>query len=165
MKRMLFVVLLVFSGLIVRCSQPPRPESVLETPTVSQVQFDSPVFDSPLSLATSIEGPAFEIEEPVLASATQVRGKGPSNIPIVIVDVTMTAEPLGSGFINPDGTFSIDVGELIPNHRIGIMAGAIEGTPVPPTYVESLEQLRGEGYMNLPYIGIILASSLVKESP
>jgi hypothetical protein len=173
MKRMLFVTLLMLSGLLFGCSQtspfespePPLLESPLEAPSASQTPFDSPL--SPTSPAISIEGPAFEIEEPVLAGALQVRGKGPYNIPIVIVNVTMAAEPLGSGIITSDGTFSIDVPELIANHRIGIMAGVIKETPVPSNeaYIESLEQFGGEGYMNLPHIGVIFASSLVKASP
>jgi len=110
----------------------------------------------------------FEIEEPVLAGASQVRGKGPYNIPIVIVDVTLAAKPLGSGMIASDGTFTIDVSEeLILNHRIGIMAGMTEGmTPVPSieTYMEDLKKFQGDGYRNLPYIGIIFASSMAVEA-
>jgi len=169
MKQMLFVVLLV-SGLLLGCavSSPPEPESPLETPT----QFDSPLHDSPLSPtaapSSALDGPAFEIEEPLVPGAVQVRGKGPYNIPIVIVDVTLAAKPLGSGVIGPDGTFVIDLSEeLIVNRRIGIMAGMTEGaTPVPSTdaYIESLKPFRGDGYKNLPSIGIIFASAMVIEA-
>jgi len=145
----------------------------MQSPLPSQTPFDSPIvptIDSPIVptiVETSIDGPAFEIEEPLVVGATQVRGKGPYDIPIVIVDVTMTAEPLGSGVIAPDGTFAIGVPSLTANHRIGIVVGVFEETPVPSPddYVKSFEPFRGEGYMNLPYIGVIFASALVQAAP
>ncbi len=175
MKQILFVVLLVSSLLLGCSSSSPEPESPLETPTpgVLPTQFVSPL-DSPLPTvaapsAHALDGPAFEIEGPLLVGASQVRGKGPYNVSIVIVDVTLAAKPLGSGVISPDGTFTIDLVEgLIINRRIGIMAGMTEGvTPVPSTeaHIENLKQFQGDGYQNLPYIGIILASRMVEESP
>lgn len=173
MKRTLLAVMLVFlSSLLVGCSASDRQEeSPLETPTVLPAQFESPLFDSPLlpSPPSSIAGPPFEIERPVVAGASQVRGKGPYNIPIVFVDVTLTAKPLGSGIISSDGTFTIDIsGELVPGHRVGIMAGMMEGaTPVPSVeeYIENLKQFGGDGYKNVPYVGIIFDSCLVAEAP
>jgi hypothetical protein len=178
MKRMLMAVILVFlSSLLVGCSASRRQEeSPLETPTVPPTvlptQFESPLFDSPLPPSPpsiSIAGPSFEIEKPVVAGASQVRGKGPYNVPIVFVDVTLTAKPLGSGIISSDGTFAIDIsGELVPGHRVGIMAGMMEGaTPVPSVeeYIENLKQFGGDGYKSVPYVGIIFDSCLVAEAP
>ena len=165
MKQILLIVLLALGILLVGCAQPTPRESPMQSPLPSQTPFESPLV--PTVVETSIDGPAFEIEEPLVAGATQVRGKGPYDVPIVIVDVTMTAEPLGSGVIAPDGTFAIDVPNLVANHRIGIVVGVIEGTPVPSPddYVQSFEPFRGEGYMNLPYIGVVFASSMVQAMP
>jgi hypothetical protein len=83
----------------------------------------------------------------------------------VLVDVTLFAEPIGTGIIGSDGTFSIPVSELIANHRIGIMAGFVMGDPPesPEAYVAALSRFRGEGNVDLPNVGFILASSLVGE--
>ena len=167
MKRISLIVLLALGILLAGCAQPtPTPqESPMQSPLPSQTPFESPL--APAAPATSIDGPTFEIEEPVVAGTTQVRGKGPYDTPIAIVDVTMTAEPLGTGIIAPDGTFTIDVPNLVANHRIGIVVGVIEGTPVPSPedYVKSFEPFRGEGYMNLPYIGVVFASVMVQAAP
>jgi len=137
--------------------------------STAQTQFDSPISILPSpTVIIPLGGPSFEIEGPLVEGASQVRGKGPYNVPIVIVDVTMMAKPLGTGIITPDGTFSIDiVPELIVNHRIGIMAGMSEGaTPAPSAdaYLDKLKHFKGEGFQDLPNIGIVFTSDLVESS-
>ncbi|HNT74107.1 MAG TPA: hypothetical protein PKH77_03695 [Anaerolineae bacterium] len=160
MKRIKILVLLVtLTGLFLGCTKPGPEDSPI--PTGSPLA--TPV--SPIQTASLAAEPKFRINEPLTAGTTQVSGQGPANTPIVIVDVTMSALPLGSAIISPDGTFVIDlVDPLILNHRIGIAAGMVGGTPEPSTeaYIESLKPYRGDGFMNVPYIGVVFASALVE---
>ncbi|MBN1872770.1 MAG: hypothetical protein JXA33_00955 [Anaerolineae bacterium] len=161
MKRIKILIFLVaLTGLFLGCTKPGPEDSPIPTASLLATPV-SPI--QTLSLAAA--EPKFRINEPLTAGTTQVSGQGPANTPIVIVDVTMSALPLGSAIITTDGTFVIDLVEpLILNHRIGIAAGMVGGTPEPSTeaYIESLKPYRGDGFMNVPYIGVIFASALVE---
>lgn len=158
------IYLFMMMGLLLNCSTQPQPGqspiSVLPVPDVSPVETPSVV------VAFEFSGPHFEIDEPLITGATRITGKGPANVPIVIVNVTMSAKPLGSGIISSNGTFAIGISEpVVANHRIGIVAGMMGGTPEPSSideYIESLKPFSGNGFMNLPYIGVIFASALVE---
>ena len=111
--------------------------------------------DSPAVEAVPLEGATFSIDEPLREGDTQVSGEGPSDIPILIADLTLLGESLGRGKIGADGRFVIPVTPgLILNHRIGILLDT-ETTEIQYTeeLLAQLEALRGDGAMSIPRIG------------
>lgn len=162
------VVILLFGslGTVIGCgvsnpiqesSIPTVSSSLLPTPSVTQ-------FDSPL-LPTEIPGPTFAIDRPLRSGATHLTGQGPAGIPIVVVDVTLTGQEIGQGFIGEDGRFDIVVSPaLIAGHRIGLMAGATHQMSPEETqiYLRQLLRWKGEGARDMPFIGLLFDTALVQ---
>jgi hypothetical protein len=167
----IFVVLT--SGLLavaVSCGGPgPTPtetESPLPSPTVPSPLVTPPPaqFESPLQ-APGIPGPAFAIDRSLQAGATRVTGQGPAGIPIVVIDVTLTGQEIGQGFIDEEGRFDIEVSPpLVSGHRIGLMAGttyAMSPEEV-QAYLQQLYPWKGEQARDLPFIGIVFDTALIE---
>jgi len=103
-----------------------------EAPAITVSPLDSPIIASSSVLPTPIavsesetidEGIVkFNIDEPLLAGASQVTGVGPAGLSISVVDVSVGYEVLGSGEVNREGKFAIKVTPpVMSGHRIGIL--------------------------------------------
>ena len=145
------ILLLLF---ISACTQPaPLASPLLLSPLTSPIQ--PTIAPTP----TLPFGPPFTIDRPLLPNSTVVTGQGPPGVPIKVVNVTRAGRELGAGVIGPDGHFAIEVSPLPPGERIGIMLGDVEGTPF-----KEEDFLRGEGYVDIPLVGILFDTVLVEES-
>lgn len=153
LKNQLAIVLL---GTLVACQNP------MPTPFVSPVV--SPL-DSPLAASSGpLVGPNFEVST-IRAGDQTVSGRGPVDMPIIIVDVSLSAKPLGSGTIDGKGEFTLDLSEpAIVGHLIGIQVIDLAGSPYQPTdeFVKQLDAKGGPGFRYYPQIGAVYASTQVK---
>jgi len=133
------------------------------TPTVSPLPQTSPIvvpgpFDSPVSATALPMGPAFMLNEPILEGATTITGTGGPNVPIRIVDISMSGTDIALGIVGSDGKFSLPVtGQLLKGHNIGIILGDLAGTSF-----KRDDFISGPNYSDLPYIGTIFASTHVQ---
>lgn len=152
-KQRWLAVLLI---LIVACNTP------APTPFVSPTR--SPLVSSPLSTPQPpLEGPNFELS-PVKAGDTMVSGRGPTGLPIVIVDVTLSAKPLGNAVIDDSGNFTASLSEpAIVGRLIGVQVVDLTGTPYQPTdeFVAQLDAKAGPGFRYYPQIGAVYVSTQV----
>ena len=109
-------LVLVGLFLLAACSlgEEPTPEIVSPlSPPASPIK--TPTSDS-ASTVTS-----FNIDEPLVPGDTRVSGVGPAGMEIAIVDVTLVNREIGTGTVDQDGTFDIEVSPpLSGGHRIGI---------------------------------------------
>jgi hypothetical protein len=100
-------------------------------------------------------GPRFTLN-PIRAGDTRVTGTGPARLPIRIIDVSLVGEQIGSGAIDENGKFDISVSPPIETqHSIGIQIGDLQGTPF-----KYEDFIWGEGYKDLPMVGIIFTTTL-----
>jgi hypothetical protein len=137
----------------------PLPDqSPLISPLVSVVA--TPVSN----LAVILDGPNFEIA-PVMAGDTRVSGRGPVNVPIVIVDVTLSAKPLGNGTISNSGNFTIDLSGPAPEgHSIGIQVVDVAGSSYAPSqeFAAALDAKAGPGFKDYPTLGPVYTQVTVE---
>lgn len=113
----------------------------------------------PPPLAT--DKPLFEFDLPLKAGDTTVSGQSPESLPLAIVDITYNGLILGTGQSGDDGRFSITVSALTEGNRIGITVTELEDM----TYEEMVNtyfNYRGEGFMNLPNVGIFYDTAIVE---
>jgi len=165
----IIVMIMLSFGLLVAvvgCGPEPKP-SATESPLPSP---PSPVVtpalaESPLQ-TPEIPGPAFAIDRPLEGSGNRITGQGPAGVPIVVVDVTLTGQKLGEGFIDEKGHFDIKLSKpLEPGHRIGLMAGATQSMSQDEVqnYLQQLRRWKGKGARNLPFIGMLFDTALVEQ--
>lgn len=99
------------------------PTAQVSPLTVPTAAIDaSPVVTPEASALPTVDaqGRRFEIERPVKASDTVIKGTGLPGIPLEVHDVTRMGAQLGGGTVGEDGRFEITVAELTPSVRIGI---------------------------------------------
>jgi hypothetical protein len=140
-----FLLLVAFVILAVGCNtnDPKLTDSPLSP-------LASPFSNSPQPSPPSKSKLRFSIDEPVMSGTKEISGKGPSGIPLQVVDITTGGEVLGSGRISADGYFRIKLGKPIKeNHIIGIQLA----TPKDPNTWTDLWAMRGEGARAIPQIG------------
>jgi len=99
-------------------------------------------------------GPAFTLD-PVRAGDDHVTGTGPAGLPIRIVDLSEVGWQIGSGAINEDGNFDIQVVPIVAGHRVGIQINDLSGT----SFREE-DFMSGPGYSDIPMIGVVFTSAL-----
>jgi len=106
--------------------------------------------------------PRIIIDKPLKAGATLVTGQAPPNMALAIVNVTFNGEFIGSGVSTADNTFSIGVNELQEGHLIGVTFAELE----PGLDIAGMSRKyfphRGEGFLNLPNVGIMLDTAQVE---
>ena len=79
-----------------------------------------------------------------------------------MVDITFNGIILGSGVSNDDGRFNVSVRPLPQGHLIGItFADLPPGKSFNDMSIE-LYPHRGDGFMNLPNVGIFFDTALVE---
>jgi hypothetical protein len=115
----------------------------LPTPTFEEV-LPTDVDDQPL-------GPEFFVDPPVEVGVSQINGRGPVNLPIVLIDRTDGGKTLAETTIGADGKFTLDVaGKLVEGHQIALKLGDISGTNIDPSDYAS-----GDNYTQDPDYGTL----------
>ena len=152
----LLLVVSILVGVLVACN------NVGPQPT------QSPISTSPLSQPIPAASPlpasnvvAFQLERPLTAGASTVRGSGPAGVPVYIADVTFMGEVLGTGTIGTDGKFAITVRPLEASHRVGLALGEMAGTQFKPEQFYTPE-FQGPESMQIPQVGFFVDTFMVK---
>jgi len=103
----------------------------------------------------------FVLDRPLESGAEVLRGSGPANVPIVIADLFLMGEVIGSGVIGADGRFEITVPPLEKGHWIGIALDNLSGTEF--AYEDFYPQgFRGVGAEQIPQVGFAYDSDYVQ---
>jgi hypothetical protein len=151
---MLLTLVISISISIIGCSD--ETESSART-TNSSPLLASPL-DSPLSLPQDVvaptvppRGPDFRIDQSVQSGDILVHGTGPAGVNIKIVDVSWGGEIMGTGTIDTDGTFAIEVTPVEAGNRIAIM---LENTGSSGLSYQDFQN--NEHYQDLPMVGLLL---------
>jgi hypothetical protein len=106
--------------------------------------------------------PRFRIDQPITAATTTVTGQAPPNLSLVVLDVTYNGALLGQGQSDANGAFAIPVSGLTAGNRIGITLGELpEGMDL-VLAAETYFPHRGEGFQNLPNVGVFYDTALVQ---
>ncbi len=129
----MYIARYVLIGLLiigpVACQPPselPTIQSTAISPAVELSPIRSPiapptaVIASPIPLSALAPDERFQIDRPVRAGATVVSGTGMKGMAIKLYDLTRMGVELGSGIVQSDGRFAIEVEPLLANIRIGI---------------------------------------------
>jgi len=152
----LVLSLFLLSTLLVGCNEQEASTSDITPPTVTAPTV-SPLTVSPLAVSLMptpvplpIRGPDFYLDS-IGAGDTVVRGTGPANISINIVDVSWGGTVIGIGTIGIDGTFTIEVPPIEGGNRIGIMLADLNDSGF------KYEDFRNnENYQDLPMVGLLV---------
>ncbi len=146
--------LFLFSTLLAGCNEQEASKADITPPTVTALPI-SPLAVSPLPVSlmptpVPLRGPDFYLDS-IGAGDTVVRGTGPANISINIVDVSWGGTVIGTGPIGIDGTFTIDVPPIEGGNRIGIMLADLNDSGF------KYEDFRNnENYQDLPMVGLLV---------
>lgn len=105
--------------------------------------------------------PRFHIDLPILAEDKVVNGQAPPNLALAVVDVSSGGILLGSGVSTADGQFTIGVSGLPDGHRVGITFADLQPGKTHADMSREYFPHRGEGFMNIPNVGIFFDSALV----
>ena len=111
---------------------------------------------------TASDKPAFQLDLPLKVGATTVTGQAPESLPLAIVDISFGGVVLGTGQSEEDGRFSIPVTPLPEGHRIGVTITEIEAGITFEEIAEQYFPYRGEGFMNVPNIGIFYDTAIAE---
>ena len=150
--------------LLAACGTPTPAVRPLQTsPIAVPSSPDSPIAapsspDSPVSATALPMGPAFALSDPIREGDTMITGTGGPNVPIKIIDISMSGADIALGRVGNDGKFSLPVtGQLVKGNNIGIVLGDLAGTGL-----NRDDFISGPHYSDLPYIGILFASTHVQ---
>jgi hypothetical protein len=116
----------------------------------------------PPALEETFQEPRFRIDVPLAANATLVSGQAPPNLALAVLDVTYNGEVLGVGRSDENGRFVIPVSPLIDGNRIGVTVGELQPGQSINDMAEQYYPHRGEGFMNLPNIGVLFDTAQVQ---
>lgn len=169
-KAVIFFLVLFLT--LIACTSP-APTTVPADSPLSEPTAEAPIvspLDSPLSnpevptpsVTSQITGPGFLLDRPILPGATQVSGQGPFGLQVLIVDMTMMGEPLGSTTIGDDGRFSVSLGEpAVENHVIGVQV--VADRDFTEADIKQLLQMKGPGFKNYPRVGEAFDTVVVRQ--
>jgi hypothetical protein len=117
----------------------------------------SPVATSQASAVPTVDaqGRRFEIDRPVKASDTVIKGTGLPGTVLEVHDVTRMGVQLGGGTVGSDGQFEITVGQLTPSVRIGITLAE------PNDSIWANQAVLGPQALVVPMVGTYLDTVLV----
>jgi hypothetical protein len=150
-------------------SYPPQPptRAILEenypaeTP-VPPTATPFPEVYPPPTVTEVFAEPRIRLDLPVTVNATEVSGTAPPGLALAAVDVTYNGALLGSGTTGRDGRFTIPVEGLIEGNRLGLTFSELEdGLSMADMSIKYFPH-RGEGFMNLPNVGIMLDTTLIQ---
>ncbi len=105
--------------------------------------------------------PRFRIDQPVSAGATEITGQAPPDTALAIIDISFNGAVLGSGRSDANGLFAIPVTGLVEGNRIGVGIGELAAGQTLEQMAEFYFPYRGEGFMNIPNVGIYFDTTLV----
>ena len=111
--------------------------------------------------AETFQEPRFRIDQPVAATATTITGQAPPGTALAVMDVTYNGTLLGTGRSDDSGRFTIPVSGLVAGNRIGLAVGELAEGQTLNQMAEQYYPFRGEGFMNLPNVGIFFDTVLV----
>ena len=151
-------------------SYPPPPAGdipAVEPYPGSGQMFIPPTFTPPSSYPPgpaaeeTFQEPRFRFDQPVSVSAAAITGQAPPNTPLAVLDITYNGTLLGTGNSDDSGRFSIPVSGMIEGNRIGLMVGELAEGQTLEQMAEFYFPYRGEGFMNLPNLGIFFDTTIV----
>ena len=159
-NRIALVAVMLSLLAILGCSTPPD-KATLAAPD-SPLDLESPVAASDFASPLLTPEKNFALNKPLIAEQTMVSGTGPAGTAIIIADVTLMAKELGSGIIQADGTFDIQVyPPLVEGRIIGIKVGMIKGETLSPNYEEQLMPYKGDEARVFPQLGFFWDTTTV----
>ncbi len=143
----------------------PAPEAGGESlgayPSEGEAAVPAEGYPAPAAEEALLE-PRFRIDQPVTAAMTTVTGQAPPNLVLAVLDVTYGGAPLGQGRSDENGAFAIPVSGLTVGNRIGLAIGELPaGMDIAQT-AEAFFPHRGEGFQNLPNLGVFYDTTLVQ---
>lgn len=134
------------------------PVETLPPPTATPVPDVYP----PPTVAEVFAEPRIRLDLPVAVGDATVTGTAPPGLALAVVDVTYNGALLGSGETGSDGRFQIEVDGLIEGNRLGLTFDELEpGMTLADMSIKYYPH-RGEGFMNLPNVGVMLDSTLIQ---
>ena len=131
----------------------PAGEQPAPAPTVDPAGYPPP--------EEVFQEPRFRIDQPVPVSATEIAGQAPPDTPLAIVDISYNGAVLGVGRSDANGRFTIPVTGLVEGNRIGLGIGEVPAGQSLEQMAEFYFPYRGEGFMNVPNVGIYFDTTLV----
>lgn len=129
---------------------PPPPQSIMTG-------------DYPAPAAETFLEPRFRFDTPLSPGASVVTGQAPPNTALAVLDVTYNGTLLGTGRSDGDGRFAINVAPLTEGNRIGLTVGELAPGQTLNQMAETFFPYRGDGFMNLPNIGILFETAQVDQ--
>lgn len=125
---------------------PLSPLSVLpEPPATSEPEPEPTATAEPEPLTPLL------FDEPLYEGDEEVSGTGPAGLPIIIMDASLQIN-LGSGTVDPDGTFRIAVDPpLVAPNLLGIMLDETRSSPYPKEWIPCLDRCRDQPMVGLLY--------------
>lgn len=136
-------------------------ESLSAYPSEGETAVPAESYPAPAAEEAFLE-PRFRIDQPVTAATTTVTGQAPPNLVIAVLDVTYGGVPLGQSRSDENGVFAVPVTGLTAGNRIGLAIGELPaGMDIAQT-AETYFPHRGEGFQNLPNIGVFYDTTLVQ---
>ncbi len=102
----------------------------------------------------------FRLEKPLIEGDTKIKGSGPPNVPIVILDITFMGQLVAIGSTDEVGNFALTVAPLEKGHWLGLALGNLSST----NFTE--EDFRNEGFYGeevtvVPQIGFFYDTTTV----
>ena len=165
------IILVIFlMAIISGCAIPHEDKISLEsTDSDNPIEGAYPIIDLPAmgypipevetTIDPSLRGPDFFINEPVRSGDIVITGRGPANVPIILVNVSYVGEVLATTTIDETGNFVFEIDNPIEaNHSIGLQLGDISGTD----FLET-QYLYNENYYERPLIGVIFYMTTVTD--
>lgn len=165
----MYRVLIAFLSLVVlmlaACQPLPAPPTAApasDQPAVDASQFSpiaTPTAEPALATpdqTVDMAGERFQIDRPVQANDTVVKGSGPQGMAIVLYDLTRMGIELGGTTIGEDGHFAIQVEPLTENIRIGIQLAEQNDA------IWADKSLLGPEAQAIPLVGVFVDTVLVK---
>jgi hypothetical protein len=139
----------------------PPPDSNWIGPAIGSQAGEDQAYPGPDRELTT-DGVRFTIDRPLQAGQTTVTGSAPENTYLALSDLTYAGLILGEGQSDSMGHFSITVTPLIEGNRVGLTVSAAQGGQSMVEFAQEYYPFRGEGYIEVPNIGIFFDSVLVE---
>lgn len=122
----------------------------------------SPPQGYPAVTEETFQEPRFRIDTPITATTANITGQAPPDTSLAIMDVTYNGALLGLGRSDSSGRFTIPVSALVAGNRIGLGIGELAPNQTIEQMAEFYFPYRGEGFMNLPNVGIFFDTVLIE---
>lgn len=181
LKWILFLCFLTACGPSETPTQPPSTNTIQNTPLANesypapQEELAYPAQGEALATTqpeigyppveeegTPLTSPRFQFDTVLQAGQTAINGYAPPNLSLAILDITFNGVILGLGLSDENGRFEINVSSLPEGHRIGITIGELPPGKTMSDISNELYPYRGDGFMNVPNLGIFFETALVQ---